>query len=677
VTLWKCFALIALLTAKIPAATLVVGTASGNAGQTLNLSIALQAQGAQVAGVQFDLVYDNTALTVAVGTGAAASAAGKSVSTNSLPTGIRVLIVGLNQTVMADGNVADLTISVAANATSGSHPLTISGASGTDPSGQAISVSASPGAVVVSGDSPGLAVSLTHSGTFAAGQLGAYRIVVSNPAGSGATQGTVTVLENLPIGLTLISMAGAGWNCSGPLCSRSDSLNGGASYPAIDVSVNIANNAPSSIVNQVVAGGGGSSSSSASDTVTLTASLLRQTIVFASLNDVSFGVSPFSLSATASSGLPVSFASTTQSVCTVSGSTLAVAAVGTCSITATQAGNGTFAAAEPISRDFQVVKGEQRITFAPLDNLALGASPITLTATSTSGLAVVFTSTTLSVCTVTGNRLSVIAAGTCTVVASQPGNANYAAASTVTRTLTVTRADRPLVSQGGIVPIYSTRTTVQAGSWISIYGSNLSMSTVIWDGNFPMPESLGGVSVTVNGKPGFLWSVSATQINLQVPDDTATGSVSVVVTTPAGASTSTVTLGAASPSLSLLDTKHVAALTPNTDGGYDIVGPSGAFPYATRPVAPGAALVLYGVGFGATDPLVKSGEAVTAAAATVNPVTVTIGGVNAPVTYSGIVGVGLYQINVTVPAGIPSGDQPITAAVSGIQTDPGRVVTIQ
>ena len=252
---------------------------------------------------------------------------------------------------------------------------------------------------------------------------------------------------------------------------------------------------------------------------------------------------------------------------------------------------------------------------------------------------------------------------------------NNATTVVVPVTVIVVSAGAPIISQGGIVPVYSTSTTVQAGSWVSIYGTKLAASTMVWNGDFP--TSLGDVSVTVNGKPGYLWFVSPTQINLQLPDDTATGSVIVVVTTLTGSFTSTVTLGAASPSLSLLDSKHVAALTSNSDGSMDIVGPVGAFSYVTRPVAPGGSLILYGVGFGPTDPPVKAGAAVTASAVTVNPVTVTIGGVSAPVTYSGIVGAGLYQINVTVPPGTPSGDQPVRASVSGLQTGPGTVVTIR
>jgi uncharacterized protein (TIGR03437 family) len=238
--------------------------------------------------------------------------------------------------------------------------------------------------------------------------------------------------------------------------------------------------------------------------------------------------------------------------------------------------------------------------------------------------------------------------------------------------LDVIRADAPSVPQGGVVPVYSSLNTIQAGSWISIYGTNLAAATEVWKGDFP--TTLGGVSVTVNGKPGYLWFVSPTQINLQAPDDGATGTVTVVIKTGTGTTTSTVNLAAASPSFSLLDGKHVAAVIPEAEG-YSIVGPTGAFAYATRPVLPGEDLILYGVGFGATDPPVKAGELFASAAPTVAPVKVTIGGVEAPVGFSGLVAAGLYQINVKVPA-VGPGEQGVTATVGGGSVPLGPVVTV-
>jgi hypothetical protein len=87
----------------------------------------------------------------------------------------------------------------------------------------------------------------------------------------------------------------------------------------------------------------------------------------------------------------------------------------------------------------------------------------------------------------------------------------------------------PSITQDGIVPIYSSVPVVQPGSWVSIYGTNLATGTFTWNGDFP--TSLGGVSVTIDDNQAYLWVVTPTQINLQAPDDTTTGLVSVAVTT--------------------------------------------------------------------------------------------------------------------------------------------------
>ena len=97
-------------------------------------------------------------------------------------------------------------------------------------------------------------VSVTHAGNFAQGQSGSYTIVVSNASPTVPTGGTVTVTENLPSGISLVSMSGAGWNCTtAPTCWRSDSLAGGASFAAITAIVNVSSSAASSQLNGVTA----------------------------------------------------------------------------------------------------------------------------------------------------------------------------------------------------------------------------------------------------------------------------------------------------------------------------------------------------------------------------------------------------------------------------------------
>ena len=244
-------------------------------------------------------------------------------------------------------------------------------------------------------------------------------------------------------------------------------------------------------------------------------------------------------------------------------------------------------------------------------------------------------------------------------------------------------AVQPSITSGGIVPIDSTSTTIQPGSWVSIYGTNLAGGTAIWNGNFP--TTLNGTSVTIDGIPAYLWYVSPGQINLQAPDDSARGTVAVVVTTNGVSTTSSVTLGSYSPSFSLLDQKHVAGIILRQNGTgaygggtYDIVGPAGnSLGYPTVPAKAGDSLELYGVGFGPTSPVVLSGQAYSGAAATTSAVQLTVHGVSITPSFAGLTSAGLYQINFTLPAGLGSGDVPLAAMVGGIETPSNVVLSVQ
>jgi hypothetical protein len=137
-------------------------------------------------------------------------------------------------------------------------------------------------------------------------------------------------------------------------------------------------------------------------------------------------------------------------------------------------------------------------------------------------------------------------------VPANPGSTRTAQVSIAGTLILVTQAGLvPSIAPNGIVPLDSTVSTIQPGSWISIFGSNLAAGTFFWNGDFP--TRLGDASVTIDGKPAYLSFVSPSQINLQAPDDTATGPVQVAVTTLFGAATATVTLGAYAPSLITFD----------------------------------------------------------------------------------------------------------------------------
>jgi len=155
-----------------------------------------------------------------------------------------------------------LTVTVAANAPSS--VVNIATVSGGGESNTANDTASDPTSIT---QIPDLTVAVTHSGNFTQGKGGAvYAITVSN-IGTAATNAAVTVADTLPGSLTATAMSGTGWTCTlGTLtCTRGDALAAGASYPAIALTVTVAANAPSSVVNIATVSGGGESNT-ANDT---------------------------------------------------------------------------------------------------------------------------------------------------------------------------------------------------------------------------------------------------------------------------------------------------------------------------------------------------------------------------------------------------------------------------
>jgi len=241
----------------------------------------------------------------------------------------------------------------------------------------------------------------------------------------------------------------------------------------------------------------------------------------------------------------------------------------------------------------------------------------------------------------------------------------------------------PSISTNGVVPLYGKTPVIQPGEWISIYGQNLASGIANWNGDFPI--TLGGTSVTINGKAAYLAYVSPGQINLQAPDDTARGTVPVVVTTGAGSATATVTLSTYAPSFELSDAVHVAGiiLRPRNngaygEGAYDLLGPTGTVG-GVRTVAarPGDTVELFAVGFGPTLPFVPAGHAFTGAAQINSPFGLYINNALVRPSFVGISSVGVYQINLVVPDGLGEGDVPITAGVGGLETQAGVMFPLE
>jgi predicted outer membrane repeat protein len=158
-----------------------------------------------------------------------------------------------------------------------------------------------------------------------------------------------------------------------------------------------------------------------------------QTITFAGLPDRTVTEPPFSVTATASSGLAVTFA--TSGACSVAGSQVTLTGVGSCTITGQQAGDAVYLAATPVNQSFPVTKGNQTIAFAPLADRTVGDPPFLVSATASSGLAVAFSAS--GACSVAGTLVTLTGEGSCTITASQPGDATFGPAAPVGQTFMV------------------------------------------------------------------------------------------------------------------------------------------------------------------------------------------------------------------------------------------------
>jgi hypothetical protein len=162
--------------------------------------------------------------------------------------------------------------------------------------------------------------------------------------------------------------------------------------------------------------------------------LRRQTITFNPIGTKTYGNAPFDLVATGSAGgNPIVFTSSDETIATISGTTVTIVGAGTCTMTATREGDSEFGAATA-TQPLTVNKASQTITFASLAARTVGET-FTLTATASSGLPVTYASSNGNA-TIAGSSATIVAAGSATITASQSGNANYYAATSVQRTQT-------------------------------------------------------------------------------------------------------------------------------------------------------------------------------------------------------------------------------------------------
>jgi uncharacterized protein (TIGR03437 family) len=232
----------------------------------------------------------------------------------------------------------------------------------------------------------------------------------------------------------------------------------------------------------------------------------------------------------------------------------------------------------------------------------------------------------------------------------------------------------PSIGANGVVDAasYQVGKGLAPGSYITIFGTALSDATQDLSTNF-LPFSMSGVSVSfqspdgAQGWPGRLWYVSPSQINVQIPWELEGLTSAQLTVNVADVSVPyTIPISPYLPAMFVYG-DHLAIAQ---DQNYQLVT-------ASNPAQPGQYIIIYANGLGAVDHPPLSGEATPSQqlASTLVKPTVTIGGLAADVLFSGLTpgSIGLYQIDVQVPANAPPGLQPVVITQNGVSSQPANL----
>jgi streptogramin lyase len=251
--------------------------------------------------------------------------------------------------------------------------------------------------------------------------------------------------------------------------------------------------------------------------------LKNQAISFPPLKPRAWTNAPFALTAKASSILPITYTSSDATVATVSNGILTPVGVGTTTITAYQGGNTIYNPAKSVSQQQVITQATQKITFPVITPHTYGDAPFTLSATSTSSLPITYASLTPSVATVFGNVVTIVGAGTAKITASQSGNALYSAATPVSQTLKVAKANQTVIFNpttplsytfGGIIPFSG---SASSGLPITYTSSKASVITVGKGSSQGLMLSKGTTTITAtqSGNANYNKASATATITLQ------------------------------------------------------------------------------------------------------------------------------------------------------------------
>lgn len=272
--------------------------------------------------------------------------------------------------------------------------------------------------------------------------------------------------------------------------------------------------------------------------------------------------------------------------------------------------------------------------------------------------------------TITGNVLTLTAdptglsPGANTATLSVTSNA-VNSPSSISVSLTVLPSGPPVIGYQQVVDdvLFASGDPVAPGGWVAVFGQQLHVGAPALATVFPLTGTLGDVSVAVNGVPAPVYYISETQINFVVPYATPAGQATVKVTR-GGQSSNTVSVKVAAQVPRLLVFSYpglegYAEAYINTSTVFAVPTTAGI---SSAPAHPGDTVVFYAFGLGQTNPPAVDGT--PAAASQIAGVQMIVGqsslptsGVNVVPSYVGLTPglVGVYQVNVPLPANVPLG----------------------
>jgi hypothetical protein len=253
--------------------------------------------------------------------------------------------------------------------------------------------------------------------------------------------------------------------------------------------------------------------------------MLSQNISFALTSTLKYGDEPLDLSATTDSNLPIIFVSSDPAIAEVADGKLVIKSVGEVTITASQAGDDFYSAAD-VDKVITIDKGAQHISLEELPAKTFGDPSFTVAPVSSADLTVTLSSSDTEIASIEDNTIIIHAAGTVTITASQNGNDLYEAAESLDKELTIAKASQLIsfdmffeknsadedfeipASSSALLPITfisdNESVATVSGKMISIQGAGVAniTATQLGNGNYNAAEAVTR-TLTVNQVTGL------------------------------------------------------------------------------------------------------------------------------------------------------------------------------